>query len=338
MSGAASPRGSPPASPRELLRPPAHRGPLIAAGAVLVTVGVALEEIRLPDRLPTGVHLAILGVAAGVLLALGLQARPEGGRPPTFQSVLLVAGLGLLAPALLKLADVLGADFDTFPAGAVTWTSLVLAGVALWPAVAKGSAICALIAAVAAAVAVLSFVRWATDADSLTTYRWLLAAVALAFVVASLLLRGPAPRHSEQMINAAGLAVLAIGLTGVVNVVLPFTSNGFPPLPNGWELVLLVAGCGLIAVGAVDRAPGPAYLGVANLVVFTVVAGVGDDETLLYWPALLLAIGLGVMITGLRPRSPLPPEPSAYHSGDLPLASRTDEDESVLRVRDDSPP
>jgi hypothetical protein len=324
-------------TPLELLRPPAHRGPLIAAGAVLVTVGVALEEIRLPDRLPTGVHLAILGVAAAVMLALGLQARPEGGRPPTFQSVLLVAGLGLLAPALLTLADVLGADFDAFPAGAVTWTSLVLAGVALWPAVAKGSAICALIAAVAAAVAALSFVRWATDADSLTTYRWLLAAVALAFVVVGLLLRGPAPRHSEQMINAAGLAVLAIGLTGVVNVVLPFTSNGFPPLPNGWELVLLVAGCGLIGVGAVDRAPGPAYLGVANLVVFTIVAGVGDDETLLYWPALLLAIGLGVMITGLRPRSPLPPEPSAYHSGEVPLASRTDE-ETVLRVRDDSPP
>ena len=67
----------------------------------------------------------ILAVAAGVILALGLQARPEDGRPPTYQSVLLVAGLGLLAPALLTLADVLGADFDAFPAGAVTWTSLV---------------------------------------------------------------------------------------------------------------------------------------------------------------------------------------------------------------------
>ncbi len=83
----------------DLLRPPAHRGPLIAAGAVLVTVGVALEEIRLNDKLPTGVHLVILALAAGVILALGLQARPEDGRPPTYQSVLLVAGLGLLAPA-----------------------------------------------------------------------------------------------------------------------------------------------------------------------------------------------------------------------------------------------
>lgn len=321
----------------ELLRPPAHRGPLIAAGAVLVTVGVALEELRLHDKLPIGVHLAILAVSAGVVLALGMQARPEGGRPPTFQSVLLVSGLGLLAPALLTLADVLGADFDEFPAGAVTWTSLVLAGVALWPAVARGSAICALIAAIADAVAALSFVNWATDADSLTTYRWLLAAAALAFVVVSLLLRGPAPRHAEQMVNAAGLAVLAIGLTGLVSLILPFTPTEFTLLPNGWELVLLAAGCGLIAVGAVDRSPGPAYLGVANLAVFTVAAGISDDETLLYWPVLLLALGLAVMVTGLRPRSPLPPEPSAYTTGSVPLASRTDE-ETVLRVRDDSPP
>jgi hypothetical protein len=253
--------------------------------------------------------------------------------------VLLVAGLGLLAPALLTLADVLGADFDEFPAGAVTWTSLVLAGVALWAAVAKGSAICALIAAVAAAVAVLAFVRWSTDAGSLTTYRWLLAFAALGFVVVSLLLRGPAPRHAEQMVNAAGLAVLAIGLTGLVSVVLPLGGAGDTILPNGWELVLLVAGCGLIAVGAVDRSPGPAYLGVANLAAFTVAAGVSDEQTLIFWPALLLALGLGVMVTGLRPRSPLPPEPSGYHPGDLPLASRTgDDDEPVLRVRDDSPP
>ena len=33
----------------ELLRPPAHRGPLIAAGAVLFTLGIALEEVRLDD-------------------------------------------------------------------------------------------------------------------------------------------------------------------------------------------------------------------------------------------------------------------------------------------------
>ena len=44
------------------------------------------------------------------------------------------------------------------------------------------------------------------------------------------------------------------------------------------------------------------------------------------------------MFTGLRPRTPLPPEPSPYTTGKVPLASRSEEDEPVLRVRDDSPP
>ena len=327
----------------ELLRPPPHRGPLIAAGAVLVTIGVALEEIRLDDKLPTGVHLAILALAAAVIYALGVQARPEG-RPYAYQSVLLVCGLLLLAPALLTLADVLGAEFgDDFPAGAFVWTSLLLAGAALWPAVERNSSICALIAALAVAVAALSFVNWALDATSLTTFRSLLAVLALAYALASLPLRGPAPRHSEQMVNAAGLAVLAIALTGVVffaiDAVTPFGAGGTEALPNSWELVVLFAGCGLVAYGAVDRAPGPAYLGVANLLAFLVSAGSSDDETLLYWPVLILIIGLGAMFTGLRPRTPLPPEPSPYTTGSVPLASRaSEEEEQVLRVRDDSPP
>ena len=325
----------------ELLRPPPHRGPLIAAGAVLVTVGVVLEELRLNDELPSGVHLAILALTGGGIYALGVQVRQQG-RPYAFQSVLLVCGLLLLAPALLTLADVLGADFDGFPAGAFVWTSLLYAGLAAYPAAARNSAICALIAALAVGVAGLSFVNWALDAESITTYRWLLLVLALAYALVSLLLRGPAPRHSEQMVNAAGLAFLAIALTGVVptliGLAVPFGGGGDEILPNGWELIVFAAGCGLVAYGAVDRAPGPAYLGVANLLAFVVSASFGDaDETLLYWPALILALGLGTMFAGLRPREPLPPEPNAYTTGRVPLASRTD-DEPVLRVRDDSPP
>ena len=44
------------------------------------------------------------------------------------------------------------------------------------------------------------------------------------------------------------------------------------------------------------------------------------------------------MVAGLRPRQPLPPEPNAYGAGGRPLATRTGEDEVVVRVRDDSPP
>jgi hypothetical protein len=324
----------------DLLRPPPHRGPLIAAGAVLVTLGIALEEVRLDDKLPTGVHLLILAVAAGAIYALGVQVVQQG-RPYAFQSVLLVCGLLLLFPALLTLADVLGADFDEFPAGALVWTSLLYAGAALYPAVARSSSICALIGALALGLAAMAFANWVFDADSAETYRWLLALAAIAYVIVCLALRGAAPRHSEQMANAAGLAVLILGLTAILPVLtaflFPFGAPAAGPLPNGWELVVFAAGCGLVAYGAVDRAPGPAYLGVANLAVFLVSAAVSDDDTLLYWPALILALGLGTMFAGLRPREPLPPEPSAYTTGDVPLASRT-EDEPVLRVRDDSPP
>ena len=187
----------------ELLRPPPHRGPLIAAGAVLVTVGIVLEEIRLDDKLPLGVHLLILALFGGMFYALGVEVRQEG-RPYAFQSVLLVCGLVLLAPALLTLADVLGADYEQFPAGALVWTSLVYAGAAAYPAAARNSSICALIAALALAGAGVSFIYWAFDATSVTPYRWLLLAAAAGFVAASLLLRGSAPRHSEQMVNAAG--------------------------------------------------------------------------------------------------------------------------------------
>jgi hypothetical protein len=324
----------------DLLRPPPHRGPLIAAGAVLVTLGIALEEVRLDDKLPTGVHLVILALAAGAIYALGVQVVQQG-RPYAFQSVLLVCGLLLLFPALLTLADVLGADFDEFPAGALVWTSLLYAGAALYPAVARGSSICALIGALALGLAAMAFANWVFGANSAETYRWLLALAAIVYVIVCLALRGAAPRHSEQMANAAGLAVLILGLTAIVPVatafLFPFGAPAAGPLPNGWELVVFAAGCGLVAYGAVDRAPGPAYLGVANLAVFLVSAGISDEDTLLYWPALILALGVGTMFAGLRPREPLPPEPSAYTTGDVPLASRT-EDEPVLRVRDDSPP
>jgi hypothetical protein len=334
----------------ELLRPPAHRGPLIASGAVVLTLGIALEELRLADKLPTGVHLVILALAAAVMVGLALRFGPEGGRAPAFLSVLLVCGLGLLYAALLTLANVLGADFDRFSPGAFVWTSAAVGALAAWASIHKASAICALIAAVALGVAVLSAWDWLFDLDGLAPIRWLLALMALALVLISLVARGGWPRHAEQLVNAAGLAVLAIGLTGVARVLVaalsPFGSAPPSPLPGVWEVVLVAAGCGLIAYGAIDRAPGAAWLGVANLLTFTVAVTAGADETLAWWPLLLLMLGIGTMAAGLRPRAPLPPEPRAYRVDDTPLAARSAErlggeslwdDTTVIRVRDDGP-
>jgi hypothetical protein len=325
----------------DLLRPPPHRGPLIAAGAVVLATGLALFELRLNDDVAVGVHFLILGAAAGLILALGLQAPNEDGRPPAYQSVLLVTGLLLLFPALLRLSATLGAeDFATdFPAGELAWTSLVTAGVALYAATFRRSAICLLIAAIAGTVALLSAWEWVFNTDGFTASRWLLLVAATALVLVSLALRASAPRQAELLVDGAGLAILFIGFQGVWIVLFasiaaqPGTEQ--PTLPGFWELVVFGGGCGLVAFGAIDRSPGPAWLGFANLVLFVIAAGVRTDEELYFWPIALIVLGAVAMAAGLRPRQPLPPEPDAYRAGEQPLASRTADDEVVLRVRVD---
>jgi hypothetical protein len=325
----------------ELLRPPAHRGPLIAAGAVLFTAAIALEEIRLDDPLPNGLHLLIVAASAALILGLGLQARLEGGSPAAYQSVLLVCGLLLLEGALLELAEILGADFfDGFPAGAIVCTSLLLAAAALYPAIRLNSAISGMIAGIALGVAVLSAANWIFGADSQTFYRWLLLVLAVAYVLASLVLRGERPRHAQLIVITAGVGTLSIALVAsveaVAGAVIGFGGGDEGFLPGFWEFIVLGAGCGLIAYGAVDRVPGAAWLGLVHLVAFIAAASAGADDTLLWWPLILLALGGGVLAAGLRPRRPLPPEPDGY-SVDRPLASRTDE-EITIRVRNDEPP
>ena len=326
----------------ELLRPPAHRGPLIAAGAVVFTVGVALEELRLADALPNVVHVLGLALTAALLLGLGLQAELEDGRPPAYQSVLLVCGLLALGAMLLELANLLGAGFgNRLPAGALVWTSLLWGAAALYPAMRRNSAISGMIAAIAVGIAILAAANWIFEAESPATYRWLLLALTVGYTLVSLVLRGKLPRHAELMVITAGLATFAIFLSAAAGAVV----GGLGPLPGApasgflpgfWELVVLAAGCGLIAYGAVDRVPGAAWLGLANLAGFVAAASAGADDSLLGWPLFLLAVGGGVLAAGLRPRRPLPPEPDAY-SVERPLASRADED-VVFKVRNDEPP
>jgi len=336
-----------------LLRPPAHRGPLIAAGAVVLGVGVVLGDLRLGDQVGVAVHFLLFGVPAAVILALGLGARGEDERPATYQSVLLVTGLLLAYAGLLRLADLLGADFGSgenegdgplfaqLPPGAMTWTSLLFAGAASWIAWTRRSAVTLLMAAIAAGIGVLSALAFLFDADSQGPYRILLALLALGLVLGSLALRGSRPRDAQQLINAAGLAILVIPVMAIIASLIGLLSLFGGPadtvLPNFWELVVVAVGFGLVAYGAVDRVPGAAWLGLANLVAFVVAAAAASDETLLWWPLLLILIGLGAMVAGLRPLSPLPPEPDPYRAGEQPLAVRADE-EITLRVRDDSPP
>jgi MFS family permease len=302
---------------RELLRPPPHRGPLIAAGGVALAVGVALTVMRLGDGLPRAVTVAILLASGGLLYWLGIQAPNEDGRPPAYQSVLIATSFPLLYFALITL----GAGYGDPEPGTLLWVSAVVAALALWPAFERNSAISLLIAAILGGVVLVSTSNVMFDSAS----NVLIALYALALVLCGLALREPARRHAEVLIDAAGLAIAWIAAS-------PFLLDE-GGLPVVWQVVVLGAGFGLVAFGAVDRSPGPAYLGVVNLVLFILEAEQDDD--LLWWPLILLAGGVAMLAAGLRPRRPLPPEPDPYRAGEAPLAARVDEDEIVVRVRKD---
>jgi len=182
----------------------------------------------------------------------------------------------------LRLADVLGADLDDgFPAGELTWTALIELGAALYAGLRRRSSVCILIAAIAGTVALLSGWEWVFENGTFTASRWLLLLVAVALVLIALGLRAGWPRQSELLIDGAGLAILAIGVQSIVGFFVRslslFDAPSGPLLPGFWELVLLAAGCGLVAYGALERSPGPAWLGVANLAVFVVAAGTFSD-------------------------------------------------------------
>ena len=299
---------------RELLRPPPHRGPLIAAGAVALAVGVTVTVLRLGESMLTA---AILLVTGALLYWLGAQAPNEDGEPPAYQSVLIAGALPLLLAGLI----VLGSGDGDPGTGTLVWTSAVVGALALWPAFERNSAISLLIAAILGGVVLIAASSLVLDSPS----RVLMAIYALALVLCGLALREPARRHAEVLIDAAGLSIAWIAAG-------PFLFED-EHLPVIWEIVVLGAGFGLVAFGAVDRSPGPAYLGVVNLALFILV--VSNDDDLLWWPVILLAGGIAMLAAGLRPRRPLPPEPDPYRAGEAPLAARADEDEIVVRVRQD---
>ncbi|HVS28611.1 MAG TPA: hypothetical protein VHE14_03610 [Solirubrobacteraceae bacterium] len=299
------------------LRPHPDRGDLIAAGVVALTVGVAMTELRFDHVWARGPRLLIALIGCALVLSMGMLARLEHESPRAYHSALLVAGLTLLAIVLLRFAQVLGVRGPLHVAGTRTWMAALLALVALYAARRSNSAICTLIAAVAAGVAALAFVSWAFKPHGLATLRWILLVLLVAYGVGALRLRERSRRHSVALVNAAGLATITLALTFlvapfVVPSLLLSGDGAVTAAPGwGWKLVIAAAAFGLVAYGAVDGEPGPAYLGFLALALFTLtVARPGPSgASLIGWPILLLLAGATAIGFGLRTLRPLPPEP-----------------------------
>jgi hypothetical protein len=251
----------------------------------------------------------------------------EGEAPRPYQSVLIVAGFALALATLLSLADVLGADEPLGSSGTIVWIGSLLAGLAAYFAVDRNSAIATLLAAVTGGVVVLAFVEWVFDPDSTSTFRWLLLLLTVVYGLAALGQRDRRRRHAVQLVNAAGLAVLALAATFAVAMLFsgflrPFGLDGDEGVGTGWELLVLASAFGLIAYAAVDRETGPAYLGVANLLAFVLLASPASEDgaSLIGWPLLLAILAGAALWVGLRPTRPAPPEPGGPEAPTTPLA------------------
>ena len=283
------------------LRPKPFRGDQVAAGVVVLATLVALLLVRFQDEWAPGALLAVAAAAFAFTGMLAVGAPPEGEGPRAYETILYVATFALALGALIELAAVAGAA--RLPAsGTALWTGAPLTALAAWFARARGAATGTLLAAISGTVTAVALADqlFGLGAGGL---RWVLLAAVLVLVAASLSQRDRRPPHAVQLVNAGGLALLALALTWLLPA---FRGDAVAGPGWGWQLFVLAGAFGLVAVAAVDSERGPALLGLAALAAFTGLAGEGD---LVGWPVALAVAAAAMLGVGLRPTTPAPPEP-----------------------------
>jgi branched-subunit amino acid transport protein len=308
------------------LRPKPFRGDVVAAGVVVLATLVWTLVVRFDDVWGAGAQLAYTAAAWTFVTTIAVLSPREGDTPRAYQSVLYVAGVALWAAVIFSLSRVLGAGGAFASPGDTTALLAALAAVALGFATRRNSAVCTLIGALAAGGAVIAGVDWVFDPHGVAPFRWVLLALMVVYGLAAIGQRDRRLRHGVALIDAAGLAVLAIAFSLNVGDV-SFAGGGGREtgVAWGWELLILAAGFGLIAYSSVDRQPGPAYLGVASLAAFALITSgrvSGDGATLLGWPVALAVAAAVLLIIGLRPTTPAPPPPDVDAPEPPPLPLR----------------
>jgi hypothetical protein len=312
-------------SPLDPLRPKPFRGDVIAAGVVVLTTLVWIVHARFGGVWGPGGQLAWAAVPWAFVTLLAVLAPMERDAPRAYQSVLYVASIALAIAVVASLSDVLGTRSAFDSDGATTWSFAALAALSLGFAIRRNSAVCTLLAALSSGIAVVALFAWIFSPEHIAPYRWLLLALVLTYTLAAVAQRDRRLRHGVALVDAAGIAVLAIALSFLpvlrlmVDAMVPGVSSvglsisgvwGDPASVGwGWELLILAAGFGLIAYSSIDRQPGPAYWGVANLFVLVILA----SPTVTHGD---------LLANGLRPTTPAPPPPDVDRPESPPLPLR----------------
>ncbi|HKP88866.1 MAG TPA: hypothetical protein VJT75_02720, partial [Thermoleophilaceae bacterium] len=283
-----------------------ERGPILAAGGVLLAAAVLMLDIRFDDDWANGVLLLIELAAFVVIFGIAWRS-PLGERPLAYQATLALAGLVVLAPLLFRLADVLGVD--DVNTGTLIWIAAIFTAVAWMAAQRFDSVGAALLAGVGAAIFVLSVIDKVFDPSSVQTFRWILVLLAIGFGVgARALMQGARPHFAVAAVDVAGLMIVALAttfaLTQFASAFNPLSSGGANVSEPGfgWKLVLVVGSLAVIAYAAVTRERGPGFIGVIALA-FSIflIAEPRGEASIVGWPLVLLLAAGAALFLGLRP-------------------------------------
>jgi hypothetical protein len=310
------------------LRVKPFRGDVVAAGVVVLTTLVWTVTARFSAAWGPGAHLAYAAPAWAFVTALAVATPLEDGATPrAYQSVLYVGSVALFV-------DVVGQLVGTLGAGGAAASAFSVAAVAVFSvafAIRRNSAVCTLLGALAGGLATLLAIDWLFSPGGIGAFRWVLTGLVVVFGFLAIGQRDRRPRHGVALIDAAGLAILAIAVSflvekGFIGLFEEGTETGHENgVAWGWELLILATGFGLIAYSSVDRQPGPAYIGVLNLIAFTSITSLdvtAAGATLVGWPIALALAAAFLLVVGLRPTTPAPPPPDIDAPAPPPLPLR----------------
>lgn len=338
-----------------MLRVPPFRGDQVAAGVVVLGVLILLLQLRM-FFWPEGGQLAL---AAGATAGVGLVLAGCPREPRPYVSAIVVTTLVLLAVSLGRLGQVLGSDGAFGGTGGLAWKLAVLGLAGAVLAHVFDAAAATLVAALALAFLPLTFFAWVTEPSAGVQRLLLLAmSLGLAMAAVSRRDRRAGHAAQLANAAGVALAAIAAGplVQQLFNAMLLFGGSGaffgegprdvalrgfvcgfgdlkvldalggascslsFSDIAWGWAVPLLIGGFGLLAYGAVDRQRGPVLVGLLVLAGFVASSSTGDgDATLLGWPIVLVLAAGFMLVVGLRPTTPAPPEPLAPEDPGPPL-------------------
>ena len=304
------------------------RGGVLAAGGIMLAVGITMTDTRLDVAWSNGVHLIVALVGFALVFGIAMLS-PLAERPLAYQAALSLSGLALLVLALDRLARVFGVHSPFTNTGTIMWMSAVFTLVAALAALRFQSLACGLLAGLGTSAFVLSFVDKVFNPSGVTTFRWVLLLLALGFAAAAVVLRAsPWSGYSVPAVDVSGFMIIGLGGTFVVAQVIarinPLATGAATAHPGfGWKAILVLGSLALLGYGAISRERGPGFIGlVSTLITILVVASTKPNPSIVGWPLVLLlgaaaAFGLGLAPRGRSsgaappPAPPGPPPPTA---------------------------